>query len=63
MSCLNPLNVRRRSEDSAGSMVNEAADRTRPGSGQATGSQVREVVPNIGKVVAIISTLTFTQPL
>jgi hypothetical protein len=65
VSCLNSLNVRRRSENSAGSMVSEAAVRARPRSGQATGSQVRyrEVVPNIGKVVAIISTVTFTQPL
>jgi hypothetical protein len=64
VSCLNPLNVRRRSEDSAGSMVNEAAVRTRSASGKATGPQVRrrEVVPNVGKVVAVILTLTFTQP-
>jgi hypothetical protein len=65
VSCLNSLNVRRRSEESADSMVNEAAVRARPRSGQAAGPQVRyrEVVPNIGKVVATISTLTFTQPL
>jgi hypothetical protein len=45
-------------------MVNEAAVRTRPASGKATGPQVRrrDVVPNVGKVVAAILTLTFTQP-
>jgi hypothetical protein len=64
VSCLNSLNVLRRSQDSAGSMVSEAAFRAGPANGQATGRQVRyrEVAPNIGKVVAIISTLTFTQP-
>ena len=41
MSCLNSLNVRTRSEHSAGSIAREAAVKPRPRTGQAAGSHVR----------------------
>ena len=41
VSCWNSLNVRRRSEHSAGSMVSEAAVKPRAKTGQAAGSHVR----------------------